>query len=57
MMAALDRLVSRQPERVERQIDDRPFNAPPGSEPAMRGQPQVAESVVPQARCSNRPRR
>jgi cell division protein FtsZ len=49
-MAALDRLVSRQPERVERQIDDRPFIAPPASEPAMRGQPQVAEPVVPQAR-------
>ena len=49
-MAALDRLVSRQPERVERQIDDRPFIAPPASEPAMRGQPQVAEPVAPQAR-------
>ena len=35
-MAALDRLVSRQVERVERQIDDRPFIAPPASEPAMR---------------------
>jgi cell division protein FtsZ len=49
-MAALDRLVSRQPERVERPIDDRPFIAPPASEPAMRAQPQVAEPVVPQAR-------
>ncbi|HJT15474.1 MAG TPA: cell division protein FtsZ [Dongiaceae bacterium] len=49
-MAALDRLVSRQPERVERTIDDRPFIAPPASEPAMRAQPQVAEPVVPQAR-------
>ena len=49
-MAALDRLVSRQPERVERQIDDRPFIAPPASEPAMRAQPQVAEPVVPQGR-------
>jgi cell division protein FtsZ len=49
-MAALDRLVSRQPERVERPIDNRPFIAPPASEPAMRTQPQVAEPVVPQAR-------
>ena len=49
-MAALDRLVSRQPERVERAIDDRPFIAPPASEPAMRAQPQVAEPVVPQSR-------
>ena len=49
-MAALDRLVSRQPERVERTIDDRPFIAPPASEPAMRAQPQVAEPVVPQSR-------
>jgi cell division protein FtsZ len=49
-MAALDRLVSRQPERVERQIDDRPFIAPPASEPTMRAQPQVAEPVVPQGR-------
>ena len=49
-MAALDRLVSRQPERVERPIDDRPFIAPPASEPAMRAQPQVAEPVVPQSR-------
>ena len=49
-MAALDRLVSRQPERVERTIDDRPFIAPPASEPAMRTQPQVAEPVVPQSR-------
>jgi cell division protein FtsZ len=49
-MAALDRLVSRQPERVERTIDDRPFIAPPASEPAMRAQPQVAEPVVPQGR-------
>jgi len=48
-MAALDRLVSRQPERVERTIDDRPFIAPPASEPAMRAQPQVAEPVVPQS--------
>jgi cell division protein FtsZ len=49
-MAALDRLVSREPQRVERQIDDRPFIAPPASEPAMRAQPQVAEPVVPQGR-------
>jgi cell division protein FtsZ len=49
-MAALDRLVARPVERVERQIDDRPFFAPPASEPAMRAQPQVAEPVVPQAR-------
>jgi cell division protein FtsZ len=49
-MAALDRLVSREPQRVERQIDDRPFIAPPASEPAMRSQPLVAEPVVPQAR-------
>jgi cell division protein FtsZ len=49
-MAALDRLVSREPQRVERQIDDRPFIAPPASEPAMRAQPQVAEPVVPQMR-------
>src|SRR5919108_6145963 len=49
-MAALDRLVSREPQRVERPIDDRPFIAPPASEPAMRSQPQVAEPVVPQAR-------
>ena len=31
---------------IKRQIDDRPFIAPPASEPAMRGQPQVAEPVV-----------
>ena len=49
-MAALDRLVSRSPERVERPIDDRPFIAPAASEPSMRTQPQVAEPVVPQAR-------
>jgi cell division protein FtsZ len=49
-MAALDRLVSRPVERVERTIDDRPFIAPPASEPAMRVQPHVAEPVVPQSR-------
>ena len=49
-MAALDRLIQRPVERVERPIDDRPFIAPPASEPAMRVQPQVAEPVVPQAR-------
>ncbi|MEZ5830240.1 MAG: cell division protein FtsZ [Dongiaceae bacterium] len=49
-MAALDRLVSRSVERVERPIDDRPFIAPPASEPVMRAHPQVAEPVVPQAR-------
>jgi cell division protein FtsZ len=49
-MAALDRLVSRQVERTERPIDNRPFIAPPASEPVMRSQPQVAEPVVPQAR-------
>jgi cell division protein FtsZ len=49
-MAALDRLISRPVERVERPIDDRPFIAPPASEPAMRAQPQVAEPVVPQMR-------
>jgi cell division protein FtsZ len=49
-MAALDRLVSRPVERVERPIDNRPFFAPPASEPAMRGQPQIAEPVVPQSR-------
>ena len=49
-MAALDRLISRPVERVERPIDNRPFFAPPASEPAMRVQPQVAEPVVPQAR-------
>ena len=47
-MAALDRLVSRQVERVERQIDDRPFVAPPAAEPAQRVQPAVAEPVVQQ---------
>jgi cell division protein FtsZ len=47
-MAALDRLVSRQPERVERPVDDRPFIAPAASEPAVRTQPQMAEPVVPQ---------
>jgi cell division protein FtsZ len=51
-MAALDRLISRPVERVERPIDDRPFIAPPASEPATRMQPQVAEPVVPQARAS-----
>jgi cell division protein FtsZ len=49
-MAALDRLIQRPVERVERPIDDRPFIAPPASEPAMRVQPQVAEPVVPQHR-------
>jgi cell division protein FtsZ len=49
-MAALDRLVQRPVERVERMIDDRPFIAPPASEPAMRVQPHIAEPVVPQAR-------
>jgi cell division protein FtsZ len=49
-MAALDRLVSRPVERTERPIDDKPFIAPPASEPAMRVQPQVAEPVVPPAR-------
>jgi cell division protein FtsZ len=49
-MAALDRLVSRPVERVERPIDNRPFIAPPASEPAMRAQPQIAEPVVPQGR-------
>ncbi|HEV8392076.1 MAG TPA: cell division protein FtsZ [Dongiaceae bacterium] len=49
-MAALDRLIQRPVERVERPIDNRPFIAPPASEPAMRAQPQVAEPVVPQAR-------
>jgi cell division protein FtsZ len=47
-MAALDRLVSRQVERVERQIDDRPFVAPPAAEPAQRMQPAIAEPVVQQ---------
>src|SRR5688572_7327928 len=47
-MAALDRLVSRPVERVERQIDDKPFIAPPASEPQMRVQPQLSEPVVPQ---------
>ncbi len=47
-MAALDRLVSRQVERVERQIDDRPFVAPPAAEPAQRVQPAIAEPVVQQ---------
>jgi cell division protein FtsZ len=51
-MAALDRLISRPVERVERAIDDRPFIAPPASEPAMRAQPHVAEPVVPQSRVS-----
>jgi cell division protein FtsZ len=49
-MAALDRLIQRPVERVERPVDDRPFIAPPASEPVMRAQPQVAEPVVPQAR-------
>ena len=49
-MAALDRLVSRPVERIERAVDDRPFIAPPASEPATRLQPQVAEPVVPQMR-------
>jgi cell division protein FtsZ len=49
-MAALDRLVARPVERVERPIDDKPFFAPPASEPAMRMQPQIAEPVVPQPR-------
>jgi cell division protein FtsZ len=49
-MAALDRLISRPVERVERPIDNRPFIAPPASEPTMRVQPQVAEPVVPQGR-------
>jgi len=49
-MAALDRLIQRPVERVERPIDDRPFIAPPASEPAMRVQPQVAEPVVPRQR-------
>jgi cell division protein FtsZ len=49
-MAALDRLVQRPVERVERPIDDRPFIAPPASEPAMRVQPHIAEPVVPQGR-------
>jgi cell division protein FtsZ len=47
-MAALDRLVSRPVERVERQIDDKPFIAPPASEPQMRVQPHLSEPVVPQ---------
>jgi cell division protein FtsZ len=47
-MAALDRLVSRQVERVERQIDDKPFVAPPAAEPAQRAQPAIAEPVVQQ---------
>jgi cell division protein FtsZ len=47
-MAALDRLVSRQVERVERQIDDKPFVAPPAAEPAQRVQPAIAEPVVQQ---------
>jgi cell division protein FtsZ len=49
-MAALDRLVQRPVERVERTIDDRPFMAPPASEPAMRVQPHIAEPVVPHGR-------
>ncbi|WP_119300217.1 cell division protein FtsZ [Dongia deserti] len=49
-MAALDRLIARPVARVERPIDDKPFMAPPASEPATRMQPQVAEPVVPQAR-------
>ncbi|HEX6119912.1 MAG TPA: cell division protein FtsZ [Dongiaceae bacterium] len=49
-LAALDRLVSRTVPRVERPIDNRPFIAPPASEPAMRAQPQIAEPVVPQGR-------
>jgi cell division protein FtsZ len=47
-MAALDRLVSRPVERVERQIDDRPFVAPPAAEPAQRVQATIAEPVVQQ---------
>ncbi|HWA48369.1 MAG TPA: cell division protein FtsZ [Dongiaceae bacterium] len=47
-MAALDRLVSRPVERVERQIDDRPFVAPPAAEPAQRAQAAIAEPVVQQ---------
>ncbi len=49
-MAALDRLVSRPVERVERPIDNRPFIAPPASEPAVRAQPHLSEPVVPQNR-------
>jgi cell division protein FtsZ len=48
-MAALDRLVSRPVERVERQIDDSPFIAPPAAEPMQRAQPAISEPVVPQA--------
>jgi len=47
-MAALDRLVSRPVERVERQIDDSPFIAPPATEPAHRMQAAIAEPVVQQ---------
>jgi cell division protein FtsZ len=47
-LAALDRLVSRPVERVERQIDDSPFIAPPAAEPAQRVQPAFSEPVVPQ---------
>jgi cell division protein FtsZ len=47
-MAALDRLVSRQVERVERQIDNAPFIAPPAAEPAQRMQAAMAEPVVQQ---------
>ncbi len=47
-MAALDRLVSRPVERVERQIDDSPFIAPPAAEPTLRTQPAMAEPVMTQ---------
>ncbi len=47
-MAALDRLVSRPVDRVERQIDDSPFIAPPAAEPMQRAQPAISEPVVPQ---------
>lgn len=47
-MAALDRLVSRPVERVERPIDNNPFIAPPAAEPTQRAQAALAEPVVPQ---------
>jgi cell division protein FtsZ len=47
-MAALDRLVTRPVERVERQIDDSPFIAPPAAEPMQRVQPAIAEPVINQ---------
>ena len=47
-MAALDRLVSRPVERVERPIDNNPFIAPPAAEPTQRVQPAMAEPIVTQ---------